>query len=211
MSADPGQAGGGDVRLSELVRVYDGALPPALCERIVTLFEHDRERQFRRRRQSTWLEYTVTRSPLPEWREVERVLMKNMIAHLNDYARLPAARMLARNAPRAFEQIMLKKYEPGRSVPDGFPEHIDAYDVATSVRQLGFLWYLNDVAEGGETDFPDLGVCIAPRAGRLVLLPPAWMFVHIGRPPISSPKYIATSYLSFRDPDDDLRFAYPLR
>ena len=34
---------------------------------------------------------------------------------------------------------------------------------------------------------------------------------HSGRPPESGPKYVATSYLSCRDPDDDLRFAYPLR
>jgi hypothetical protein len=211
MSAESGPAPAGDVRLSELVRVYDDAIPTALCERIIGLFEQDRERQFRRQRQNTWVEYTVTRNPLPEWREVERALMQNMVDHLRDYARMPAAQMLARKAPRAFEQIMLKKYEPGRPVPDGFPEHIDAYDVATSVRQLGFLWYLNDVAQGGETDFPNLGTCVRPRAGRLVLLPPMWMFVHVGRPPASGPKYIATSYLSFRDPDDDLRFAYPLR
>jgi len=38
-----------------------------------------------------------------------------------------------------------------------------------------------------------------------------WMYVHVGRPPVSGPKYIVTSYLSFRDPEHDLRFAYPLR
>jgi prolyl 4-hydroxylase len=209
MSAEGSESG--DVRLSELVRVYDHALPQSLCERVIGLFEQDRERQFRRQRQNTWIEYTVTRSPLSEWRDVERALMRNMIEHLKDYAQLPAAQPLALKAPRAFEQIMLKKYEPGRPAPDGFPEHCDAYDVATSVRQLGFLWYLNDVADGGETDFPVLGKRIEPRTGRLVLLPPAWMFVHAGRPPVSEPKYIATSYLSFRDPEDDLRFAYPLR
>ena len=175
------------------------------------MFEQDPERQFRRQRQSTWVEYTVTRSPHPEWREIEQALIRSMVEHIRDYSRTPAAAMIARKGPRAFEQIMLKKYEPNRDVPDGFPEHFDAYDVATSVRQLGFLWYLNDVEAGGETDFPVLGTRIAPRCGRLVLLPPMWMYVHSGRPPESGPKYIATSYLSCRDPDDDLRFAYPLR
>jgi hypothetical protein len=211
MSAERDHPATGDVRLSELVRVYDDALPRSLCERVVALFEDDPERQFRRQNQNTWVEYTVTRSPRPEWREIEQALMQSMAEHLRDYARAPAAAMLARKAPRAFEQIMLKKYEPGRPVPDGFPEHFDAYDVQTAVRQIGFLWYLNDVDVGGETDFPVLGKRIPARAGRLVLLPPMWMFVHSGRTPESGPKYIATSYLSFRDPADDLRFAYPLR
>lgn len=211
MSDKPETGSAADTRLGDLVRVYDDALPIALCERIVELFESDPERQFRRQQQNTWIEYTITRSPVAQWREIEQSLIQNMAAHIRDYARMPAARMLSRNGPRAFEQLMMKKYEPGRSVPDGFPEHFDAYDVRTAPRQLGFLWYLNDVEEGGETDFPVLGRSITPRAGRLVVLPPMWMYVHTGHPPVSGPKYIVTSYLSFRDPEHDLRFAYPLR
>ena len=211
MSAESGTATGGDVRLSELVRVYDDALPLDVCQRIIDLFEGDPEGQFRRARQNTWVEYTMTRSPLPAWREIEGTLIRCMADHIKDYARMPAARMLGLRGPRSFEQLMIKKYETGRETPDGFPEHFDAYNVSTSIRLLGFLWYLNDVATGGETDFAVLGKRIAPRAGRLVLLPPMWMYAHSGLTPVSNPKYIVTSYLTFRDPDHELRFAYPLR
>ena len=211
MSAEPGTPATGDVRLSELVRVYDGALPASVCQRIIDLFEGDPERQFRRAQQNTWVEYTVTQSPLPVWREIERTLIRNMADHIKDYSRMPAARMLGLRGPRSFEQLMIKKYETGRETPDGFPEHFDAYNVRTSIRLLGFLWYLNDVATGGETDFAVLGKRIPPRTGRLVLLPPMWMYSHSGLTPVSNPKYIVTSYLTFRDPDHELRFAYPLR
>lgn len=200
-----------DTRLVDLIRVYDDALPAALCAKIVDLFEADPDGQFRRAKQNTWTEYTITRRSNPDWADVERTLISCMLQHLKEYARMPAARSLGRSAPRAFEQFMMKKYECERAVPDHFPQHVDAYDIHSAVRLLGFLWYLNDVEEGGETEFSDLGVSIPPRAGRLVLLPPTWMYPHDGRPPVSGPKYIITSYLNFRDVDDDVRFAYPLR
>lgn len=178
---------------------------------MIRLFENDEAGQFRRRRQNTWVEYTITGKRLSEWKPIESELVGSMVKHMKAYSELPAAKMLARQAPRAFEQLMMKKYESTRPDPDRFPPHIDAYDVDTSVRLLGFIWYLNDVAEGGETEFPELGVRIRPKAGRLVVLPPMWMYVHIGHPPLSAPKYIVTSYLNFRDAGDELRFAYRIR
>jgi len=36
-----------------------------------------------------------------------------------------------------------------------------------------------------------------------------WMFEHSGEPPVRNDKYIVTSYLNFRDPQDVFRFSYP--
>jgi hypothetical protein len=66
-----------------------------------------------------------------------------------------------------------------------------------SQRYLVFLWYLHDVAEGGETEFPDLGIKIQARTGRLLMFPPYWMFQHAGLPPRSNDKYIVSTYLMF--------------
>ena len=79
---------------------------------------------------------------------------------------------------------------------DQFQPHFDSIDY-TSNRYLVFLWYLNDVAEGGETDFPDLGLRVTARAGRLLVFPPYWMFQHAGLPPRSNDKYIVSTYLMF--------------
>lgn len=205
MTSDP------DYRLTDLIRVYDGALDAALCEQIIALFGSDPDGQFERERQSTWVEYLITRNPNPAWRDIERVLVDNMVAHLKDYSSHPAARMLGLRAPRAFEHLKIKKYRANQSEADQFPLHIDAYDAKTSVRTIGFLWYLNTVEQGGETEFPVLGQSVSPVAGRLVMLPPMWMYEHFGKPPLSGDKYIVTSYLNFRDPEDDFRFSYPLR
>ena len=57
--------------------------------------------------------------------------------------------------------------------------------------------YLNDVEEGGETNFPKLDVAIKPKCGRILLFPANWQYRHSGLPPVSSQKYIVGSYLHY--------------
>lgn len=60
-------------------------------------------------------------------------------------------------------------------------------------RILTFLWYLNDVDEGGETEFEN--IVIKPRTGTLVLFPATWTYPHKGNMPISNDKYIMTGWI----------------
>jgi hypothetical protein len=92
------------------------------------------------------------------------------------------------------DRLTLKRYRHGGD--EAFEPHFDSVDDRSS-RYLVFLWYLNTVAEGGETEFCDLGVKVAPRTGRLLVFPPYWMFQHAGRPPVSGDKYILSTYLMF--------------
>ncbi len=203
--------GDGGPRLADLVRIYDHALDAEFCEQVLARFEGDPRNHFRRPGQSTWTEYLITHRPEPEWKAVERVFIKSMTDALADYVRQPAARSLGRKFSRAFEHLKLKRYSPSSGDGDHFPLHVDVFDAKTSVRVLAFLWYLNDVAEGGETRFPALGLSIPPRQGRLVVMPPVWMYEHQGEPPRSGDKVIVTSYLNFQDPEDAWRYSYPIR
>jgi hypothetical protein len=92
------------------------------------------------------------------------------------------------------DRLILKRYRPGGD--EGFQPHFDSIDEVCG-RYLVFLWYLNDVAEGGETVFSDLGIRVAPRTGRLLMFPPYWMYQHAGLPPVSGDKYILSTYLMF--------------
>ena len=60
-------------------------------------------------------------------------------------------------------------------------------------RTVTYLWYLNDVDEGGETEFWGT-YKIKPRKGKLILFPASWCFPHRGIMPISSDKYIITGW-----------------
>jgi hypothetical protein len=63
-----------------------------------------------------------------------------------------------------------------------------------SYRVLTYLWYLNDVDEGGETEFFG-NFKIKPKAGKLVIFPAFWTYPHTGLIPISNDKYILTGWI----------------
>lgn len=61
-------------------------------------------------------------------------------------------------------------------------------------RIITYLWYLNDVEQGGETEI--LGnIKVKPEAGKLLLFPASWTFPHSGKIPISNDKYIITGWV----------------
>lgn len=65
-------------------------------------------------------------------------------------------------------------------------------------RRVGvFILYLNDVDEGGETEFLYLSKRIRAKTGRLVIFPPNYPWAHRGNPPLSGSKYILTGWLEF--------------
>jgi len=62
-------------------------------------------------------------------------------------------------------------------------------------RVLTFLWYLNDVQIGGETEFWGGEYQIKPQKGKLIIFPACWTYPHRGKIPLSSDKYIITGWL----------------
>ena len=62
-------------------------------------------------------------------------------------------------------------------------------------RGLVFSIYLNDVEEGGETEFLFFSKRVQPKTGRIVIWPAHFPYVHRGNPPLSGEKYILTSWL----------------
>jgi len=65
-------------------------------------------------------------------------------------------------------------------------------------RVLLFMYYLNDVREGGETEFLYQARKLQPRKGQLVFAPAGFTHTHKGHVPISNDKYILTSWVLFR-------------
>jgi hypothetical protein len=61
-------------------------------------------------------------------------------------------------------------------------------------RILTFLWYLNDIEEGGETEFFG-NYRIKPKCGKFIMFPSTWTFPHCGNIPKSSNKYIITGWI----------------
>ena len=64
-------------------------------------------------------------------------------------------------------------------------------------RLLAWAIFLNDVEEGGETEFLYQHKRIKAEQGKLVMFPAYFTHTHRGNPPISGNKYIATGWVEF--------------
>ena len=71
----------------------------------------------------------------------------------------------------------------------------------TRNRLMAFILYLNDVDEGGETEFLFQKFRMKPKRNRLVLWPAGYTHTHRGNPPLSGEKYIATGWVEFGSMD----------
>lgn len=191
----------GDARsvldLRSYVQTFDGALPADFCRQLISSFHQTTDQH-------------VVRSPgwragldASSWTELDVSALADaafkgyFYKQIDDYLAVYNQRLgLTIPVPPTPEisQMRIKRYIAGSG--DGFQPHFDAiYEVAH--RYMVFLWYLNDVKEGGETEFCDLGIKVPARTGKLLVFPPYWMFQHTGRPPLSEDKYILSMYLLF--------------
>ena len=72
--------------------------------------------------------------------------------------------------------------------------HCENAEMKARNRILAFMLYLNDVTDGGETEFLYQNVRVRPQTGKFVIFPPFWSHTHRGNPPIGGSKYIITSW-----------------
>lgn len=183
--------------LRHYIRVYDADLEPAFCQRMIDSFNSlGRYHQANGRgmrgglEESAWTELNVTGLSDDSFLGFFRARIDLALDRYNSDTGLE---MPVPNSPKTAD-LILKRYRAGSG--EQFQPHFDSiHEVAN--RYLVMLWYLNDVAEGGETAFRQLDTTVAARQGRLVVFPPYWMFQHAGLAPVSNDKYILSTYLLF--------------
>jgi hypothetical protein len=66
-----------------------------------------------------------------------------------------------------------------------------------SRRLLAYIVYLNDVEEGGETEFLYQHKRVKPKQGTVVIFPAGFTHTHRGNPPLSNTKYIMTGWVEY--------------
>jgi hypothetical protein len=92
-----------------------------------------------------------------------------------------------------YSSIQIQKYKKntGRYIYHNDSE-IDLKE--NKYRIITFIWYLNDILEGGETFFNG-NISIKPETGKLVFFPSTWTYPHCGKIPLSNDKYIMTGWI----------------
>ena len=91
--------------------------------------------------------------------------------------------------------IKIQKTSPTQGYHIWHCEH-DATESSNN-RLLSWILYLNDVKEGGETEFLYQSLRFKPKIGTFVLFPAYFTHTHRGNPPLSGVKYISTGWIEF--------------
>jgi hypothetical protein len=92
--------------------------------------------------------------------------------------------------------INIQQYKPG----GGF--HMWHAERASSIypqvtRHLVFMMYLNDVTDGGETEFLNQNLKVKAEKGKMLIWPTDWTHMHRGITSNTQEKYIVTGWFNF--------------
>lgn len=102
--------------------------------------------------------------------------------------------ILKSSGSHSIHSVKIQKTSPG----EGY--HVWHYESSSRVianRLLAFTLYLNDVEDGGETEFLYLSKRVNPKIGRLAIWPAGFTHTHRGNPPLKGDKYIITGWVEF--------------
>ena len=94
-----------------------------------------------------------------------------------------------------YDCFQIQKYLKGEGHFIGWHLDVREYDFPYRIREYVYTLYLNDVEEGGETEFLHLDLKVKPKKGTLMWFPVHYPYVHRGNVPLSGDKYIMTGWV----------------
>ena len=173
----------------------------SLCERIVSFFEENKDLQSQgavgdgvdeKIKKST--DITIYPNNL---KEEKFFLFKDYLNSLNkcyqDYRETyPFLKKFIKKVDLGYFNI--QKYLPGGH----FAElHSERTSLQNLHRLFAWMTYLNDVDDGGTTDFDYFDIKVKPEKGKTLIWPAEWTHAHTGSILKSGKKYIITGWMHF--------------
>jgi hypothetical protein len=121
-------------------------------------------------------------------------LFKVLNKHIHEYIKKYEVGMYTgrhSKIPLASEAVKIQRTYPSQ----GFHIwHCERNMIDFGSRVLAWSIYLNDVEEGGETEFIYQSKRFSPKAGTMLIWPAGFTHTHRGNPPLKGVKYIATGW-----------------
>ena len=180
-------------KTSDFIYIQKDALPRSFCNNVIQKFElDDRKRQGQ---VGSGVRLEIKRScdlsitGKEDWVSYDEAFFKSLNNALKEYLKFIPQEFIEFKALGRFEDdtgYQIQKTQPG----DYYIWHHDQ----TKTRLVTFIWYLNDIKDGGYTEFID-GTRIQPEAGKLIIFPATWDFLHRGVSPKTETKYICTGWV----------------
>ena len=129
----------------------------------------------------------------------DRVLLDKYIAELTKCVNLYSEKyQYVCTSPWAVkEYVNIQKYKPGDAFYKWHCERNGGGNDVINKRFLVFMTYLNDVTDGGETEFYHQNVKFQPKKGRTLIWPVDWTHTPRRIPSMTQTTYIVTGWISF--------------
>ena len=190
--------------INNFIGVYDNYITKEECNKAIRLYEdQDKFNNTINRiggEQSSILQkqdqqFFAFSSNVDVWWESLKPMMLNFDMAWNHYVQNTGAND-AYGVPFNFTCLKIQKTLPTEGYHVWHIEHGKGFE--NEPRAFVFSIYLNDVEEGGETEFLHFSKRIKPKKGRIVIWPAAFPYLHRGNPPLSGEKYILTSWMMLR-------------
>ena len=193
------------VSINNFIGIYDNYILPGECDKAIKLFE-DRDKfnktinRIESEKTSVLIkqdqQFYAEPSNLNVWWEDLKTMMVNFDIAWNHYSETVGARAAYSGRPFYFTNLKIQKTLPTEGYHTWHIEHGKGFD--NEPRAFVFSVYLNDVEEGGETEFLHFSKRVQPKSGRIVIWPAGFPYLHRGNPPLSGEKYILTSWMMVR-------------
>jgi len=129
------------------------------------------------------------------WKDLKTII-SNFDLALKHYLENTGAKAAYGQEQFFYTNLKIQKTLPTEGYHLWHIEHSKGFE--NEARAFVFSIYLNDVEEGGETEFLHFSKRVEPKTGRIVIWPAAFPYVHRGNSPLSGVKYILTSWMMLR-------------
>ena len=189
------------------VEVYDNAVDKQTCENIIKHFEEVKNAGLSIDRQSKEGVAKLTKdTDMYDLTETPDLLPSNSINSANDkiifqtfkeafwncYNQYITKYDLTQTTTHTLDgYVKIQKTVPGQGY---HVWHWEQDSVHHGHRLLLVMLYLNDVEEGGETEFLYQGIRVKPKQGSIMICPGSFTHTHRGNPPLTGEKYVMNTW-----------------
>ena len=195
--------------MNNFIGIFDDAVSHEVCDEIISIYEESQK-----------LNYTLTRQDIGYSHQkadnslvfANKKYMTNSIffsqqrQHIETFVDLAwkcyheyAKKYGILNSLRGhrfYDDIKIQKTEPSGGYHVWHCEH-DGRTCGS--RLLLVMLYLNDVEEGGETEFLYQSLRVKPKKGTIVICPSGFTHTHRGNPPLSGDKFMINGWIEFEE------------
>jgi len=175
--------------MKDFIGEYSDAVPTELCDWLIQMID-----------QSHTIDCRTAENRLP-WRSDKQIIMESFAqgeaVDLMGFVGKCLKLYVDENAPSlqnhtfASSTTLLQKTVPMQGYHAWHCEN-SGYQIIDRI--MAWMVYLNDVQEGGETEFLYQQKKVKPKKGTVVIWPGGYTHMHRGNPPMED-KYIATGWL----------------